>query len=301
MKYISPSWLPGGNLQTIWPALFSRRHFGPAPLYRRERWTAPDADFIDVDWLDSLPESESDRSVERPLLVLFHGLEGSSSSHYAIAFADFARHNRLNYAVPHFRGCSGQINLAPRAYHSGDYEEIGWVLERLRKTHNGPMIVVGISLGGNALLRWVQEMGADASRYVSAVAAVSAPVDLVAGGHAIGTGFNRMVYTRMFLRTMKPKALRKLDQHPGLFNREALMQARDLYDFDNVFTAPLHDSGIHRTIGIEPHPSHVCVRYKFRHWWSIPAMTLSFQLGVCPPEPKWVPRSHCGSQRTGDT
>ncbi len=240
MKYVSPSWLPGGNLQTIWPALFSRRHFGPAPLYRRERWTAPDADFIDVDWLDSLPESESDRSVERPLLVLFHGLEGSSSSHYAIAFADFARHNRLNYAVPHFRGCSGQINLAPRAYHSGDYEEIGWVLERLRKTHNGPMIVVGISLGGNALLRWVQEMGADASRYVSAVAAVSAPVDLAAGGHAIGTGFNRMVYTRMFLRTMKPKALRKLDQHPGLFNREALMQARDLYDFDNVFTAPLH-------------------------------------------------------------
>jgi hypothetical protein len=114
------------------------------------------------------------------------------------------------------------------------------VLKRFRQHHPGPIVVVGVSLGGNALLRWAQEMGASAAQVADAVAAISSPIDLAAGGRAIGQGFNRLVYTRMFLRTMKPKALRKLAQHPGLFSRDALLQARDLYDFDNVFTAPLH-------------------------------------------------------------
>jgi predicted alpha/beta-fold hydrolase len=101
-------------------------------------------------------------------------------------------------------------------------------------------VAAGISLGGNVLLRWAQEAGESAGRTVSAVAALCSPLDLAAGGHAIGRGFNRLVYTPMFLRTMIPKALRKLAQHPGLFDRERLVQARDLYEFDNVFTAPLH-------------------------------------------------------------
>ena len=99
---------------------------------------------------------------------------------------------------------------------------------------------VGISLGGNALLRWAEEAGDTAHTTARTVAAVSSPIDLAAGGAAIGRGFNRLVYTRMFLRTMKPKALAKLAQHPGLFSREKLLAARDLYEFDNVFTAPLH-------------------------------------------------------------
>jgi hypothetical protein len=172
-----------------------------------------------------------------PLLVLFHGLEGSSASHYAQAFAHWARTHGWRFAVPHFRGCSGELNLAPRAYHSGDHEEIGWILSQLRRRHGGRIAAVGVSLGGNALLRWAEEAGESASR---TVAAVSAPIDLAAGGHAIGRGFNQVVYTRMFLRTMVPKALRKLAQHPGLFDRERLLAARDLYEFDQVFTAPLH-------------------------------------------------------------
>jgi len=142
--------------------------------------------------------------------------------------------------VPHFRGCSGEINLAPRAYHSGDFEEIGWILARLRSVHAGRIAAVGVSLGGNALLRWAAEHGADAGRSAHAVAAVSSPLDLAAGGQHIGKGFNRMVYTTMFLHTMKPKALQKWAQHPGLFDREALLRARDLYEFDNIFTAPVH-------------------------------------------------------------
>jgi len=232
INYIAPWWLPGGNLQTIWSALYARRGFGPLPAYRRERWATPDADFVDVDWMHGLPQDT--------LLVLFHGLEGSSTSHYAQAFADFAQQHSLAFAVPHFRGCSGELNWGPRAYHSGDHEEIGWILQRFRSLHTGPILAVGVSLGGNALLRWAQEQGAQAAKAVSAVAAVSAPIDLAASGHAIGRGFNRQIYTRMFLNSMKPKALQKLQQHPGLFDREALLAARDLYAFDNVFTAPLH-------------------------------------------------------------
>lgn len=230
--YRSPRWLVGGNVQTIWPALFSKRFTGPPPSYRRERWITPDTDFIDVDW------QGEDRNA--PLLVLFHGLEGSSGSHYAQAFAHWARHNGWRFVVPHFRGCSGELNLAPRAYHSGDFEEVGWVLQRLRSVHAGTIAAVGVSLGGNALLRWAEEAGDTAAQTASVVCAVSSPIDLAAGGRAIGEGFNRQVYTRMFLRSMKPKALRKLAQHPGLFNGEKLRAARDLYTFDNIFTAPLH-------------------------------------------------------------
>ena len=232
MHYRAPLWLPGGNLQTIWPALYARRVQGARPSFRRERWDTPDGDFIDVDCLQ--PGGGT------TLLVLFHGLEGSSDSHYAQAFAGYARDRGLAYAVPHFRGCSGEINRAPRAYHSGDHEEIGWILARFRARHAGPIVAVGVSLGGNALLRWAGEMGESAGRFVSAVAAVCAPLDLAAGGHAIGRGFNRQVYTRMFLQTMKPKALQKLAQHPGLFDGAALRAARDLYTFDDIFTAPLH-------------------------------------------------------------
>jgi uncharacterized protein len=247
MQYRAPPWLPGGQLQTIWPALFARRHFGPRPEYRRERWDTPDGDFIDVDFAQSsvqpnaLHNASQGGNQASPLLVLFHGLEGSSRSHYAEAFADWAAQHGMQYAVPHFRGCSGEINRAPRAYHSGDYEEIGWILQRLRDEHpQSKMIAVGISLGGNALLRWAQEAGDSAAQVVSAVASVCSPIDMIAAGQAIGRGFNRQVHTRMFLRTMKPRALEKLVLHPRLFDRHKLMAARDLYEFDNLFTAPLH-------------------------------------------------------------
>jgi len=233
----APWWLPGGHAQTIWPAKLSRPAPEPVahPLrWRRERWMTPDDDFIDVDHLDE------GASADAPLLVLFHGLEGSSQSHYVQAFAQWARRAKWQMAVPHFRGCSGELNRGPRAYHSGDFEEIGWILGRLRVQHGAPLFAVGISLGGNALLRWAEEAGDSAAITARAVAAVCSPVDLTASGRAIGRGFNRQVYTRMFLATMRPKALAKLAQHPGLFSREKMLAARDLYEFDNLFTAPLH-------------------------------------------------------------
>ena len=236
-SFRAPWWLPGGHAQTIWPAKLARpapEPAAPPPVWQRERWSTPDADFIDVDFLATPAPADA------PLLVLFHGLEGSSQSHYVQAFADWARRAGWRLAVPHFRGCSGELNLAPRAYHSGDFEEIGWILGRLRLRQGARLWAVGISLGGNALLRWAQEAGDSAATVAHAVAAVSSPVDLAASGRAIGRGFNRQVYTRMFLRSMVPKALAKLAQHPGLFDRRAMLAARDLYEFDQLFTAPLH-------------------------------------------------------------
>ncbi|WP_090044371.1 YheT family hydrolase [Limnohabitans sp. 2KL-27] len=237
MQYKAPAWLPGGHTQTIWSALCSRRRWGPVLPKVRERWATPDGDFIDVD------RQQASRQ-DRPMMVLFHGLEGSSNSHYAQAFADWAAVHDFHFALPHFRGCSGELNQAPRAYHSGDHQEIDWVLGRLRQKHQAQggqcMVAAGVSLGGNALMRWAAEHGQEARQKADAIASICSPLDLVQSGHAMGRGLNRHIYTRMFLRSMKPKAMAKLKQHPGLFDAQKLMAARDLYEFDNVFTAPLH-------------------------------------------------------------
>jgi predicted alpha/beta-fold hydrolase len=227
MEYRAPLWLPGGHLQTIYPALAIAR---PPVAYRRERWDTHDGDFIDVDFVDGEPG--------QPMVVLFHGLEGSSDSHYARALMAALAARGWSGAVPHFRGCSGEANRAPRFYHSGDAGEIDWIVRRLRPRASGKLFAAGVSLGGNALLRWLGE-SQHGAEIVDAACAVSAPLDLARGGAALSSGLN-MLYTRMFLRSLKPKCLSKLEQFPGLFDRAALLGARDLYAFDNVVTAPLH-------------------------------------------------------------
>ena len=232
MKYAAPSWLPGGHLQTIFPATCITR---PQVCYRRERWRTPDEDFIDIDFVDGMPG--------RPFIVLFHGLEGSSGSHYARALMAHISALGWSGAVPHFRGCSGELNHAPRFYHSGDAQEVDWIVRRLMaewrmREPSAKFYAAGVSLGGNALLRWLGESQHQAD-IVDAACAVSAPLDLAGGGAALSRGFN-MVYTRLFLQTLKPKCLNKLSQFPGLFDRETMLGARNLYEFDNVVTAPLH-------------------------------------------------------------
>ena len=231
MEYRAPRWLPGGHLQTIYPATLIAK---PAVPMRRERWHTPDGDFIDIDFLDGEPG--------QPLVVLFHGLEGSSDSHYSREMMALARQLGWSGAIPHFRGCSGEINLGPRFYHSGDAQEIGWMLQQLKaspaRLAAGKLYAVGVSLGGNALLRWLGESQHQAD-FVDAACAVSAPLDLAGGGAALSSGFN-MIYTRVFLQTLKPKCLQKLGQFPDLFDRQKMLAARNLHEFDNVVTAPLH-------------------------------------------------------------
>ena len=228
--YRAPRWLPGGHAQTIWPLLIR-----PDPLpYHRERWDTPDGDFIDLDW------SPAPDASQRPLLVLFHGLEGSSNSHYAVSLLRAATPLGWIGVVVNFRGCSGEGNRLPRAYHSGDSDEIDWILRRLQELHpDRPRYAVGVSLGGNALLKWLGERAAGAADVLRAAAAVSAPLDLAACGHHLARGFNR-IYTRHFLRTLKRSAAEKLHRYPGLFDEQRMSVASNLWEFDDVVTAPLH-------------------------------------------------------------
>jgi predicted alpha/beta-fold hydrolase len=227
--YRAPAWLPGGHLQTIYPYLFLRQR---VPPLRREQWETPDGDFIDVDWLDG--------PADTPLVVLFHGLEGCSRSHYARAVLCELHARHWRGAVAHFRGCGGTPNRLPRAYHSGDFEEVDWILRRIAARSPGsPRFAVGVSLGGNALLKWLIVRGVEAGDVLQAAAAVSPPMDLMAAGLGLARGFNR-VYTWSFLRTLKRKSLAKLQRFPGLYDRKALARARSMYEFDNVVTAPLH-------------------------------------------------------------
>lgn len=224
-RYSAPTWLPGAHAQTIWPLL---RKPAP-PNYRRERWETPDGDFIDLDWIDGPGTA--------PLLVLFHGLEGSSRSHYARSLMHAVRQRRWRGLVVHFRGCSGEPNRLARAYHSGDSAEIDWILRRLDSYP--PLFAVGVSLGGNALLKWLGEQGVAASRLITAAAAISAPLDLAASDASLTRGVNRL-YARHFLKRLIPKALAKLERYPGLYHADAVRGARSLRAFDDVVTAPLH-------------------------------------------------------------
>jgi predicted alpha/beta-fold hydrolase len=232
--YRAPWWLRGGHAQTIYASLAAPR---PRVGYRRERWDTPDGDFIDLDWLEERGTSNEQPS-EAPLVVLFHGLEGSSRSHYALALMAEVARRGWRGAVVHFRGCSGELNRLPRAYHSGDSAEVDWVLRRLRP-QNPRLFAVGVSLGGNALLKWLGETGASARKVIDRAAAISAPVDLMAAGNALDRGFN-LVYVRHFLVTMKSKSLAKLARHPGLFDAARVRAARTLREFDDLVTAPLH-------------------------------------------------------------
>ncbi len=233
-EYKAPWWLPNAHAQTIYPPLFAKR---PTIQYQRERWDStphgiPDGDFVDVDRLAG--------RADKPLLVVFHGLEGNSQSIYALNLMYLAQQRGWRGMVPHFRGCSGEMNRLPRAYHSGDAAEIDWILRRAKsESPDAPVYVAAISLGGNATLKWLGEQGSEAANIVAAVAAISAPLDLTAAGNALGVGFSK-IYAKNFLNTMKKNALAKLVRHPGIFNAEVVRAAATLREFDNEVTAPLH-------------------------------------------------------------
>jgi predicted alpha/beta-fold hydrolase len=231
--------LPGGHAQTLYAALLAPR---PRVSFVRERWDTPDGDFIDLDWthrLDSRVEPKVPGEAI-PFVVLFHGLEGGSRSQYAAALMAATRDRGWRGVVVHFRGCSGELNRLRRAYHSGDSAEIDWILRRFRQDHPAsPIYATGVSLGGNALLKWLGEQRTAARAVVNAAAAICAPVDLMASGDALGRGVN-MIYTRNFLATMRRKTLAKLARFPDLCDRDRMLAARTLREFDDVVTAPLH-------------------------------------------------------------
>lgn len=229
-RYKAPWWLPGGHLQTLVGAL----RLAPRISYERERWTTPDGDFIDVDWAG--PEHAAQ------LLVLFHGLEGNSQSQYSRVLAARAvASGRWRFAVPHFRGCSGEKNLKERAYHAGDSDEIDWVLERFATSYPA-LYAAGISLGANALLKWLGEGGEQAAQVVRRAVAISAPFRLTVTGRALERGFSRFYGSHFLRHDLRAKALAKT-KGPDFrvpFDEKQVRGIATLRDFDNVVTGPLH-------------------------------------------------------------
>jgi hypothetical protein len=222
-------WCRNGHVQTVWGTLFRHRRLA----LRRERLATDDGDFVDLDWLDG-PDAA-------PVLLVLHGLEGSARSHYVTGLLGEARARGWRGAALNFRSCSGEPNRLPRFYHSGDTGDLDAVVRRLVEREPGLRLgAVGVSLGGNVLLKWLGERREAARARVRRAAAVSAPLDLAAAGRALDRGLNRLLYTRHFLSTLKPKSLAKLEVFPELYDREKLRAARTFYDFDNLVTAPLH-------------------------------------------------------------
>ncbi|MDO5640536.1 MAG: alpha/beta fold hydrolase [Neisseria sp.] len=217
----TPRWLRGGNLET----LYAKSLQAAPPAYRRE--LLPDSTgqtLVAYDFIDS-PDAAA------PLVVLFHGLEGSSRSHYAVALMNAVAARGWHGVVAHFRGCGGVPNTAPVYYHSGDSREIEFMLQTLSARYSR-IYAAGVSLGGNALAKYLGEQGRAAIPQAAAV--VSAPVDLTAAGSRFDKGTTRLLYTRYFFNTLLPKA-RAFD-----FHTEALGRCKTLSDFDDAFTAPLH-------------------------------------------------------------
>ncbi|MBQ9182562.1 MAG: alpha/beta fold hydrolase [Neisseriaceae bacterium] len=219
-NYSAPPFLKGGHLQTIAAKFYTTQLIE----FRRElRLDSTGQTQVAYDFIDG--------DSQKPLIVLFHGLEGSSQSHYAQAFARFAKQHNLPFVVVHFRSCGGVQNTAPVFYHSGDSAEIGFVLNKLYQETGKKPFVVGVSLGGNALAKYLGEMGVQAACQAAAV--VSAPLDLIIATQALGLPFARTVYMPYFLKTLIPKARQIMPDADW-------QNCRTLKDFDDRFTAPLH-------------------------------------------------------------
>ena len=225
-EYRPPWWYRGRHLQTLWGPLFRRPR---RPRVRRERWETPDGDFLDLDWLVG---------GSGPLVLILHGLEGSSLSHYASGLLAEIAALGWRGAVVNFRSCSGELNRLPRLYHSGETSDLGWVVARLVGAEPGLRLgLVGVSLGGNVALKWLGERGEAAP--VAAAVAVSTPFDLEACARVLDRQPGRLLYTAQFLRTMKAKVRAKAHMYDGLVNLAAALRARTFAEYDRHVTAPL--------------------------------------------------------------
>lgn len=218
-------WLPGAHLQTMWPALTPR---GLRVPIRRRRIELPDGDFIDVDWVGE----------RGPIVVVLHGLGGSSASHYARGILRTVASRGWRGALMHFRGCSGEANRLPRGYHAGETGDLHSFIAMLRQREpRTPLAAVGYSLGGNVLLKWLGEQGAAAP--VRAAVAVSVPFDLANAAARLHRGFSR-VYELRLLRSLQQGVARKAARLALPWDRRTIAAIKSLREFDERITAPLH-------------------------------------------------------------
>lgn len=229
--YRPPWWYRGKHLQTLWGPLLRR---GRRPALRRERVETPDGDFIDLDWLPA-----RERGV--PLVVILHGLEGSARSHYALGLLRDLEKLGWRGLVLHFRSCGGEVNRSRRLYHSGDTSDLEFVVSRLAAREPKLRVgLVGVSLGGNVILKWLGERGERIPSHVAAAAAISTPFNLAACASVLDRGLNRRLYTAAFLSTMKAKLDKKAHIYRDVLNLPAALKAKTFAEYDRLVTAPLN-------------------------------------------------------------
>lgn len=222
-------WLPGPHTATVWGRLGRRE---PVPVVRMERWDTPDGDFLELARLDAAPDA--------PRLLLLHGLEGGLDSHYVKAMFREAVARGWAMDLLLFRTCGSEPNRLPRTYHSGETGDPRWIITQLiHRAPGSPLLLMGVSLGGNVLCKLLGEWGSDAPAEVAGAVAMSAPFDLARASRRIGQGFGAL-YEWRFLRTLVPKALYKIARHPELAALNTVGRVRTIWDFDDQFTAPVH-------------------------------------------------------------
>jgi len=211
----------------------------PRLLLRRERWETPDADFIDVDFAGDRDSGEP--QPDRPTVLVLHGLESGSRARPVLGFLAAIAKRGWRAAAVNLRSCSGEPNRLARAYHGGDTADLALAVDRLTaQAPRAPLACIGLSLGGNILLKYLGERGTALPASLKAAVAVSAPADLAASARVFERGSANRFYMRRLVRSLKRKTQAKLARHPALISPERLNAIRTIADFDEAVTAPIH-------------------------------------------------------------
>ena len=222
--YNPKGWLKSGHLQTIYPSFFRKVNF---KYDERQRITLSDGDFLDLDWK---------KDNNKKLLVLCHGLEGSSSSTYILGMAKQFNQNEFDVLAINYRSCSGEMNINMRFYHHGATDDLNEVMAYC--TEYNEIHLMGFSLGGNLVLKYVGEEIFEKPKPLKSVTAFSVPIDLEDCVQEIHKVKNQ-IYVQNFLNTLKKKIKTKAEDIPELKTKH-LKKIKSLVDFDNHYTAPIH-------------------------------------------------------------
>ncbi|MGF7217103.1 hypothetical protein GGR92_003276 [Spirosoma lacussanchae] len=230
-SYVPPARLWSGHLQTIIPSLF-RKVTAP---YVRERIDTLDQDFLDLDWAFATNERQSD--LLPPLVLLSHGLEGSSSSQYLAGMVQYLTRNGFDCLAWHYRSCSGELNRQQRFYHIGETTDLHFVLNYAISKGYVTIHLMGFSAGGSVTLKYLGEQSTALNPVVKRAVVFSVPLDLMGSARRLEQ-WDSLVYNYRFNRTLKRKVLQKAALMPGVFPTDAVTRARSIREFDNLFTAP---------------------------------------------------------------
>jgi uncharacterized protein len=226
--YCPPLFLRNGHLQTIYPNLFRSVE---DITYRRQRIETPDGDFLDLDW--------SSIGARRGV-VLAHGLEGNATRPYILGMVRALNHHGWDAVAWNFRGCSGQPNRKLRFYHSGDTPDLHTVLTHaLKEVRYEHFALIGFSLGGNVILKYLGEQGRDARSRITAAVTFSVPCDLAGSAHRMAR-LDNIVYMKRFMRLLREKIQAKMKAFPGEIDDRGYERMRTFEEFDERYTAPLH-------------------------------------------------------------